>query len=143
MCVGQWLTHCLQCFEFSAYLLINNNRNPSWICPHCNNTTHPDLLARDFFTEKHLERLPKNVSEIEFKEDHHHYKITKVDDPDSDNEDDDDDSNSNNGDSELNVVKKEGYVIPTLENTNVIDLISSDEEGEIDHQNQTKRPRES
>lgn len=113
------------------------NRLPNWSCPHCNGTILPDRLARDLFTEKLLKELPNNVSEIEFKEDHEHYKITKVDDPDSDNENEDVDEDK---ESKSDSVKKEGYVIP-LGNSDVIDLVSDDDEEE--QENQAKRARKS
>lgn len=101
-------------------------------------------MARDIFTEKLLEQLPKNVSEIEFKEDHKNFKITKVDEPDSDNEDENDESNVGGSDTagkkSIDSVKQEDYVIVTSENSDVIDLISDDEEEEYQTSN-NKRTR--
>jgi hypothetical protein len=75
------------------------------------------------FTESLLKKLPKNVSEIEFKEDHKNYKIIKVDDPDTDDEDDDIEVENKE------LVKAEENTVAEIPiSTNVIDLISDDED---------------
>ncbi|KAI9470496.1 MAG: hypothetical protein EXX96DRAFT_584533 [Benjaminiella poitrasii] len=125
----------IDCFDLKAYLLVNNTRNPTWQCPHCNNMVGPNLLVRDELTEKLLKELPKNVAEIEYTQDHSQYKIIQLDDPDSDEEEDSD-------------IKKSTEVIVAVNTTNmdVIDLISDDdeeeeEEEESDENSNAKRPR--
>lgn len=79
-------------------------------------------------TESLLKKLPKNVSEIEFKNDHKNYVITKVDDPDTDDEEDDNENENEHESDKRDSFKSEETIvaIPTL--SNVIDLISDDED---------------
>jgi hypothetical protein len=63
------------------------------------------MLARDLFTETLLKQLPKNVVEIEYTKDAENYIVTEENDDD--------------------VPKTEALVQPT----DVIDLISDDEDG--------------
>jgi hypothetical protein len=125
---------------------MNNNKNPSWICPRCNSPAYPDSLARDLLTESLLKKLPKNVSEIEFKENHKNYLITKVDEPDSDDEDGEIIQVKGMGEDpkaeeEEETVKNEDDNIPPAAavivqqpppSADIIDLISDDEDEEVD-----------
>jgi hypothetical protein len=90
--------------------------NATWRCPHCNNFTGPEDLRRDLMMESLLKELRKNVLEIEYTENHSHFKITKMDDPDPNDESDTDDKDN---------IKYEKAIEPTVD---VIDLISDDED---------------
>jgi hypothetical protein len=83
-----------------------------------------------------LKVLPKNVAEIEFKDDHSNIRITKEDD------DDDDDSIKYNDDEEDEIKndynRKEGKIQKVENNIEVVDLISDEEE---DDNNTAKRQK--
>ncbi|KAI7898458.1 uncharacterized protein BX663DRAFT_524787 [Cokeromyces recurvatus] len=116
---GQNCKH-VDCFDLEGYLIVNKTRNPVWQCPHCSTVVGPKSLARDALTEKLLKELPKNVVEIEYTQDHTQYKMTQLDDLDSD-------------DNEQTIKKSTADI-------NVIDLISDDEEEEVQDLT-SKRPR--
>ncbi|CEJ00910.1 hypothetical protein RMCBS344292_14950 [Rhizopus microsporus] len=82
----------VDCFDLHDYLLLNKMERPMWTCPHCNDVVTSEQLGYDLFFEGLLKTLPKNVSEIEFKDNHSTITVTKEDDLDDDN------SNSNSED---------------------------------------------
>ncbi|ORE11925.1 zf-MIZ-domain-containing protein [Rhizopus microsporus var. microsporus] len=82
----------IDCFDLHDYLLLNKMERPMWTCPHCNDVVTSEQLGYDLFFEGLLKTLPKNVSEIEFKDNHSTITVTKEDDLDDDN------SNSNSED---------------------------------------------
>lgn len=111
--------------------MVSKVENPTWVCPHCNNVTGPDSLARDLLVEHLLETLPKRATEIEYTGDHTNYKIAKTEDPDSDDDDDDDERNSIDTSklAEKNATREQDLTTNKTQN-DVIDLISDDEEEE-------------
>lgn len=111
--------------------MVSKVENPTWVCPHCNNVTGPDSLARDMLVEHLLETLPKRATEIEYTGDHTNYKIIKTEDPDSDDDDDDDEKDSVDTKKpvENNATQKQDVTINKIQN-DIIDLISDDEEEE-------------
>lgn len=111
--------------------MVSKVENPTWVCPHCNNVTGPDSIARDLLVEHLLETLPKRATEIEYTEDHTNYKITKTEDPDSDGDDDDDEKDSVDTSKSVENNATQGQGVTTTKTQNdVIDLISDDEEEE-------------
>lgn len=111
--------------------MVSKVENPTWVCPHCNNVTGPDSIARDLLVEHLLETLPKRATEIEYTGDHTNYKITKTEDPDSDGDDDDDEKDSvdTSKSAENNATQGQDVTTTKIQN-DVIDLISDDEEEE-------------
>lgn len=111
--------------------MVSKVENPTWVCPHCNNVTGPDSIARDLLVEHLLETLPKRATEIEYTGDHTNYKITKTEDPDSDGDDDDDEKDSVDTSKSAENNATQGQDVTTTKTQNdVIDLISDDEEEE-------------
>lgn len=109
---------CIQCFDLSNYITLNDLATPTWKCPHCSIEVGPEQLARDLFTEKLLTELPKHATEIEYTKNTSSYSITKVDDVD-DGED--------SGDEEQPMKIETPPVKPPEKTVDVIDLISDDE----------------
>lgn len=103
---------------------------PMWTCPHCNDVVTSEQLGYDLFFEGLLKTLPKNVSEIEFKDNHSTITVTKEDDLDDDN------NNSNSEDEDGSMDNKaiiQSNIQKVEQNVDVIDLISDDEEDTNTH----------
>ncbi|KAF7720610.1 hypothetical protein EC973_006992 [Apophysomyces ossiformis] len=131
------------CFDLESYLVVNQD-NIGWKCPHCNECTPPNKLCRDLFFEDLLVRVPKNANEVEFTGSCDNWKVTKCEIPDVDDGPDDED-----GDAEAKtLLKSEDRNLPRINaspqlpnDTNVISLLSDDEDEEFDDAQLLNRKR--
>ena len=112
-----------------SYLAITSE-NPNWKCPLCNEFIPPTTITRDGFMEKLLNDLDDDVELVEFEEDCDHYKVIR----------------NGEGTDEVDVADKPDATVvcensnsrppisakaePDAEPSNVISLISDDEDEE-------------